>query len=502
MSQTSVQLDNAYLEQIAVPVAAPATRPVAIPAYDRSALSAGIIHFGVGGFHRGHQAMYLDALMNDGKAMDWAICGMGVLPSDAHMRDVLKASDGLYTLIAKNPDGTRDVRVIGSIVDYVFAPDDPTAAVERLADPDIRIVSLTITEGGYNLHHVTGEFDLDTPAVKADLADPAKPGTVFGLVCAGLRLRRDRGIAPFTVMSCDNIQGNGHVAERMFNAYARALDPEFASWMKDHVPFPNSMVDRITPSTTDADRADVADRYGIVDGWPVVCEDFCQWVLEDKFAGDRPPYEDAGVQVVKDVAPYELMKLRLLNASHQGLCYFAHLAGYRAVHEAVRNPVFSRFLLRYMNEEATPTLSPLPGVDLDAYKHKLIERFSNEYVADTVARLCAESSDRIPKWLLPVVRDNLATGGKIELSAAIVASWARYAEGTDEQGEPIEIVDHLADTLNAAAIHNGDDIDVFIAQRDIFGDVVDDERFRDAYQKVLRSLHQKGSLATLQDLVG
>jgi mannitol 2-dehydrogenase len=272
--------------------------------------------------------------------------------------------------------------------------------------------------------------------------------------------------------------------------------------MKAHVPFPNSMVDRITPSTTDADRADVAATYGIEDGWPVVCEDFCQWVLQDEFSDGRPPYEDAGVQVVKDVVPYELMKLRLLNASHQGLCYFGYLAGYRAVHDVARNPLFASFLLRYMDEEATPTLSPLPGVDLEAYKHKLIDRFSNEYVADTVARLCAESSDRIPKWLMPVVRDNLATDGQIELSAAIVASWARYAEGVDEQGEPIAINDRLADALTDVALKNKDDIDSFIAQRDLFGTVVDDERFRAAYAKVLRSLHEKGSLATLQDLVG
>jgi len=486
-------LDNAHLGQVRA--------LVATPTYDRSKLTAGIIHFGVGGFHRGHQAMYLDALMNDGKATDWAICGMGVMESDAHMRDVLTASDGLYTLVAKNPDGTRDVRVIGSIIDYVYAPDDPKAAIERLADPAIRIVSLTITEGAYNFHHVTGEFDLDNAAVQADLADPTSPSTVFGLVCAGLRLRRERGITPFTVMSCDNIQGNGHVAEAMFTAYARALDPEFGAWMAAHVPFPNSMVDRITPSTTDADRADVAATYGIEDGWPVVCEDFCQWVLEDSFADGRPPYQDAGVQVVKDVAPYELMKLRLLNASHQGLCYFGHLAGYRAVHDVARNPLFARFLLKYMDEEATPTLAALPGVDLDAYKHQLIARFSNEYVADTVARLCNESSDRIPKWLMPVVRDNLISGGRIDFSAAIVASWARYAEGTDEQGAPIEICDRLADSLKAVAARNTTEIDAFISQRELFGNVVDDERFRTAYEHALRSLHEKGALATLAELV-
>jgi mannitol 2-dehydrogenase len=474
---------------------------VATPSYDRSAVTAGIIHFGVGGFHRAHQAMYLDRLMNEGKALDWGICGMGVMPSDTRMRDALKASDGLYTLVVKNPDGSRDVRVIGSIVDYMFAPDDPQAAVEQLADPAIRIVSLTVTEGGYNVHPVTGEFDLANPQVQADLANPRRPQTTFGLVCAGLKLRRERGLAPFTVMSCDNIQGNGEVAERMFTAFATALDPELGAWLEANVPFPNSMVDRITPVTTDADRTDVLTEYGINDAWPVVSEDFVQWVLEDKFAAGRPAFEDAGVQLVDDVVPYELMKLRLLNASHQGLCYFGHLAGYRAVHDVVRNPLFTEFLLRYMDEEATPTLSPLPGVDLQAYKHKLIERFSNEYVADTVARLCAESSDRIPKWLMPVVRENLAAGRPVDLSAAIVASWARYAEGVDESGEPITVVDRLAEQLTAAARRNREDLDAFIANRELFGDVSDDERFRSAYRDALASLHSRGAIATLEKLV-
>jgi mannitol 2-dehydrogenase len=297
----------------------------------------------------------------------------------------------------------------GESARYIFAPDDPQAAVERLADPAIRIVSLTVTEGGYNVH-----------------------------------------------------------------------------------PVPNSMVDRITPVTTDADRADRAREDGIEDAWPVVCEDFVQWVLEDRFAAGRPPFEDAGVQLVDDVVPYELMKLRLLNASHQGLCYFGHLAGYRAVHDVVRNPLFSEFLLRYMDQEATPTLAPLPGVYLEAYKHTLIDRFSNEHAADTVARLCAERCDRIPKWLMPVVRENLAADRPVDLSATIVASWARYAEGTDENGQPINVVDRLSGQLTAVAKRNREDPDAFIANRELFGDVIDDERFRNAYRAALASLHEKG----------
>ncbi|WP_159613808.1 mannitol dehydrogenase family protein [Glutamicibacter sp. JC586] len=475
---------------------------VSTPQYDRSQITAGIVHFGVGGFHRAHQAMYLNRLMNQGKALDWGIIGMGVMESDQRMRDVLKDSNGLYTLVLKNPDGSREVDVIGSILDFHYAPDDLTAAIEQLADPAIRIVSLTVTEGGYNVNPVTGEFDLKNPAIAADLANPDSPRTTFGLISAGLKLRRERDIAPFTVMSCDNIQGNGEVAHKMFGAFASALDSEFGDWVQHNVSFPNSMVDRITPVTTDADREDVTASYGIEDAWPVVCEDFEQWALEDKFVAGRPPFEEAGVQLVDDVVPYELMKLRLLNATHQGLCYFGHLAGYRAVHDVARNQLFADFLLRYMKQEAEPTLRELPGVDLDAYQHKLIERYSNEYVADTVARLCADSSDRIPKWLMPVVRENLAANRDVTLSAAIVASWARYAEGTDESGEPITIVDRLAEEVHAAASKHSEDPLAFLRQQDLFGDVVNDERFTTPYLMTLQSLHEQGALATLAELMG
>ncbi|MGO2051918.1 mannitol dehydrogenase family protein [Glutamicibacter sp. 287] len=474
---------------------------VQVPAYDRSKVSAGIVHFGVGGFHRAHQAMYLDRLMNEGRALDWGICGMGIMPSDTRMRDTLSDSDGLYTLVVKNPDGSREVRVIGSIIDYLYAPDDTRAAIEKLADPAIRIVSLTVTEGGYNVNPVTGEFDLQNRAIAADLADPENPKTAFGLISAGLKLRRERGLAPFTVMSCDNIQGNGEVAHKMFGAFATALDAEFGAWVQANVPFPNSMVDRITPVTTDADRRDVTERYGIEDAWPVVCEDFVQWALEDKFVSGRPEFEQVGVQVVADVVPFELMKLRLLNATHQGLCYFGHLAGYRAVHDAARNELFAQFLLRYMRTEAQPTLAALPGVDLAAYQDKLIERYRNEHVADTIARLCADSSDRIPKWLMPVVRENLAADRDVRLSAAIVASWARYAEGTDEMGEPIQIVDRLAQEVSAAAAKHSEDPLAFLRQRDLFGDVINDERFTKPYLETLASLHSQGAIATLERIM-
>jgi mannitol 2-dehydrogenase len=452
------------------------------PRYDRAQCTAGIVHFGVGGFHRAHQAMYLDRLMNDGKALDWAICGVGVMPGDRRMRDALDAQDGLYTLVVKAPDGTMTPTVIGSIREYLFAPDDPAAVVRKLADEATRIVSLTVTEGGY-LFSATGD------------------NSMFGRITQALARRRQHGTPPFTIMSCDNIQANGDAARRAFVGYARLRDPGLADWIAEHVRFPNSMVDRITPVTTEQDIAEVGERFGIDDRWPVVCEPFTQWVLEDSFTLGRPPLEDAGVQLAADVHPYELMKLRLLNAGHQALCYFGYLAGYRLVHEVCQDELFAAFVLAYMEREATATLDPVPGIDLDAYRHQLIERFSNPAVRDTVARLCADTSDRIPKWLLPVIRQNLAAGREIHRSAAVVASWARYAEGVDEQGRPIEVVDRLRETLMANARRQRTDPLAFVAEREVFGDLVDDDRFVSAYRAALTSLQKDGVRATLRRLV-
>jgi mannitol 2-dehydrogenase len=483
-------LNQANLGSLSIPV----------PSYDRSQVTVGIVHFGVGGFHRAHQAMYVDQLMEQGKALDWGICGVGVMSFDLKMKEAMHAQDCLYTLVEKAPDGSWEPRVIGSIVQYLYAPDDPEAVIEKMADPATRIVSLTVTEGGYNFHPVTGEFDDTNPAVKADLAPGAVPATTFGLITEALVRRRSRGIEPFTVMSCDNIQGNGHMAQEVFTAFARLRDPELGEWVAGNVQFPNSMVDRITPVTTDEDRAQISERFGVEDAWPVVCEPFTQWALEDKFSLGRPPFEDVGVQVVPDVVPYELMKLRLLNASHQALCYFGYLAGYRLVHEVAQDQLFANFLLDYMNREATPTLAPVPGVDLDAYKLQLIERFSNAGVRDTVARLCARSSERIPTWLVPVIRENLAAGRDVTLSAAVVASWARYAEGVDEQGESIEIVDELADTVQRLAAQQRDDPLAFVKNRELFGDLAGEPDFTEPYLNALNSLHTKGSRSTLEAL--
>ncbi len=476
---------------------------VAVPSYDRTAITPGIVHFGVGGFHRAHQAMYLDALMNDGKALDWGIVGVGVLPQDRRMYDVLSAQDHLYTLVIKHPDGMLEPRVIGSIVDYLFAPDDPEAVLDRMVDPATRIVSLTITEGGYHVNQVTGELDTSDAGLAADLEPGATPGSAFGFVIEALARRRAAGIPPFTVMSCDNIPGNGHVARKMLAAFARLKDPDvgFALWRtrsgfrtawwtgsRRSPPMPIARRSRSISGSRTAGRWCVSrSPSGCSRTTSVAC-------------GRRT--EEVGVQIVDDVEPYELMKLRLLNASHQALCYLGYLSGYRYAHEVCQDKLFIDFLLGYMTDEGTPTLPPVPGVDLDRYRHQLIERFANPEVKDTLARLCAESSDRIPKWLVPVIREQLAAGREIKRSALVVASWARYAEGVDERGEPIEVVDRLRDKLVERAQHNREDPLVFISDPDLFGDLASDSRFVEQYTAALRSLHEIGARATLEVALG
>lgn len=473
---------------------------VAGPAYDRSKVTAGIAHIGVGGFHRAHQAMYVDASMNAGADLDWGIIGVGTMPGDARMRDALAGQDHLYTMVVKHADGTLEPRVIGSIIGFVHGPDDPEAVLDVLASKDIRIVSLTVTEGGYHVNQVTGEFDASDAGIQHDLSEPGSPVTAFGYVVEGLRRRRAAGVPPYTVLSCDNLPGNGDVAHRMIGAFAGLQDPELADWIDANVSFPNDMVDRITPVTTSDDIAALRDGFGLADAWPVVCEPYTQWVVEDHFTLGRPALETVGVQLVDDVVPYELMKLRLLNASHQALCYLGYLAGYRYAHEVCADPLFADFLLGYMEHEGTPTLPPVPGVDLAAYRHQLIERFANPEVRDTLARLCAESSDRIPKWLVPVIQHNLANDGDVERSALVVASWARYAEGVDEQGEPIEVIDRQRDALMAAAARQGDDPLAFLRNPDLFADLADQPGFTASYLAALESLHAHGARATVEVL--
>jgi mannitol 2-dehydrogenase len=475
---------------------------VPVPEYDRSVVHAGIVHFGVGAFHRSHQAMFIDRLLQAGTGKDWGICGVGVLPSDSVMRDVMAAQDNLYTLVLKHPDGSLEPRIIGSIVDYLFAPDDPAAVIAKLADPATRIVSLTVTEGGYSVNDATGEFDASAASIQADLVDGAVPATVFGLITEALRIRRAAGTAPFTVMSCDNIQGNGHVARVALTSFASLKDAELGEWIASNVSFPNSMVDRITPATTDQDRADVQANFDVTDEWPVVSESFEQWVLEDDFTLGRPPYETVGVQIVEDVEPYELMKLRLLNAAHQAMSYLGVLAGFTYVHDVCQDPDFSAFLLGYMTDEATPTLKPVPGIDLDAYRKQLLTRFSSAAVRDTLARQVVDGSDRIPKFLLPVIAAQLQSGGQISHSALVLAGWARFLEGLTDTGAPIEITDKRLTELQDAVVRDAVEPGAFLQLASVFGDLGQNERLVSEYVTARARLGADGAAVAVARIAG
>jgi mannitol 2-dehydrogenase len=473
---------------------------IARPSYDRAAVTVGIVHFGVGGFHRSHEAMYTDQLMNRGRGLDWAICGVGLMPADKAMHDVLASQDWLYTLVIRHPTGDLEPRVIGSLVDHLYAPDDPERVLEVLAEPSTRIVSLTVTEGGYNIDPVTHSFDADNPAIQADLVPGHPPSTMFAYVVEALGRRRALGLEPFSVVSCDNVQSNGHIAHASITAFAALSDPDLAEWIGQTVAFPNSMVDRITPTTTPEDAAELAREFGVEDGWPVICEPFTQWALEDLFSSGRPDWEEAGVQLTSDVEPYERMKLRLLNAGHQAIAYSGYLSGYVYAHEAASDPVFVEYLLGYMNDEARPTLGLVPGIDLDDYVQTLIARFASPGIKDTLARLCAFSSDRIPKFVLPVIQANLASGREVMRATAIVASWARYAEGTDEHGRAIEVQDALRDDLMSRAQKQHDDPLAFVRNQQLFGDLADNPRFAGAYAHCLELFQTVGARRALEQV--
>jgi mannitol 2-dehydrogenase len=482
-----------------------AARGVPVPTYDRAAVRAGIVHLGVGAFHRVHQALYTDRLLQDG-ATEWGICGVGVLPQDERMAKVLRGQDHLYTVVVKGdpeaggPESGVSAQVVGSLVDYLLAPEDPEAVIARIAHPDTRIVSMTITEGGYSVNEATGAFD-PTPEVLADLESGATPSTAFGLVVAGLARRREQGTGPLTVLSCDNLPGNGDLAKLSFCAFADRVDPELAAWMRTEVGWPNTMVDRIAPVTTDADRTLLADTVGIRDGWPAVCEPFTMWVVQDAFVAGRPSWEDVGATFVEDVRPYELMKLGLLNSSHQALAYFGHLLGHVYADQAATDPDIAELVRRYL-AEATPAIPTDPEMDLPAFRDALLPRFSNAAIGDTTARLGAFSSDRIPQWLVPVIRENLAAGRPVRYAAAIVASWARYAEGTDEQGNPIDAVDRRWDERHAAALAQADDPLAFVRESTMFGDLAQRPEFTEPYLEALTALRTSGARACLRQLLG
>lgn len=423
---------------------------VAVPTYLDDDIRVGIVHFGVGNFHRAHQASYLDRLLGVGLARDFAICGVGLFERDARMREAIVGQDGLYTLVLRHPNGSNDYSLIGSIRRFLYAPDEPEAVFEQLVSPDVRIVTLTITEGGYVCDPINGRAAEDDPLVVAEIGGGLEhPRTSFGWIVTALRERRRRGIPPFTVLSCDNIQGNGRVAKLSVEAVARLVDPDLADWIVDNVEFPSTMVDRITPATSQHDVDAVAAALGVRDDWPVGCEPFTQWIVEDRFSAGRPPLELAGVTFVEDIDAYEALKLRLLNGTHQAVAYIGQLAGYQLVHDACADQRISRFLHGYMELEAAPTVGVPDGFDLAAYMSEIFERFSNPQIRDRLDRLSVDASNRVPKFVLPVITDRLTAGHSAAWGAALIATWREYCRAAGN--EKFTLDDAMAAELILAA---------------------------------------------------
>jgi mannitol 2-dehydrogenase len=475
---------------------------VQLPGYNLSDTRQGIAHIGVGGFHRAHQAYYTDALMNTGEALDWAICGVGLRAEDRRARDDLKEQDYLFTLFELGDSDDTEVRVIGAIRDMLLAEDGAQTLIDKLADPQIRIVSLTITEGGYCIDDSNGEFMAHLPQIQHDLAHPDAPKTVFGFLCAALEKRRAAGVPAFTVMSCDNLPHNGAVTRKALLAFATLRNSNLCSWIDANVSFPNAMVDRITPMTSTAHRLQLADKHGVDDAWPVVCEPFVQWVLEDKFVNGRPAWEKVGVQFTDDVSPYEEMKIKLLNGSHLALTYLGFLKGYRFVHETMNDPLFVRYMRAYMDLDVTPQLAPVPGIDLTDYKNTLVARFSNQAIADQLERVCSDGSSKFPKFTIPTINRLIADGQETKRAALVVAAWALYLKGVDENGDTYSIPDPRAAFFQALVADDALITQRLLAVEEIFGTVIPrSAEFVAAFEWCCNSLRGEGVTRTLQRIL-
>ena len=471
--------------------------------YNRDNTTSGILHIGVGNFHRAHEEFYTDALLKlDPSQKEWAITGAMLLPSDERLYKALKNQDGVYTLTVCGRDGKDEAYEIGSLKEVIWAQKEPEKVTAKIADPSTKIVSLTITEGGYNIDKVSGEFDLANEAVKKDLANPASPETVFGYVAEGLRQRRDAGAGKVTILTCDNLQHNGNTARKAFMTFFEAQDPALAKWAEENVTFPNSMVDRITPATTPADIERLNIKNGTEDKAPVYCEDFIQWVVEDNFANGRPKWEEVGVEFTDDVAPYENMKLSLLNASHTLLSYPSFLSGYRKVDEAMKDSRIRKFVKDFMDIDITPYV-PAPGnTDLDEYKQTLIERFSNSSVSDQVARLCFDGLSKFPVYIIPNLAKMVKDNKDMTRVAYLFAAYYDYLKyHTDDKGEKFEVAEPWMDATVEKALASDNPLDFLDIPAFAGAGLKDSKAFTDLYLKFVKEIKEKGAMTTLETII-
>jgi mannitol 2-dehydrogenase len=426
-----VPLRNATLAQL--------DTSIVRPSYTRAQLMPRLVHIGAGAFNRSHLAVYLDDLLAMAREPRWGEVAVGLLPADQEVHDGLASQDYLYSLMEME-SGNERLRVVGSLVEHLYAPDQTQTVLARMAAAECAIISLTVTEGGYFIEDATGRFLSESVDVRHDLEHPEVPVTWLGYVAEAAERRRTLGRGPFTVLSCDNLQGNGAIAHRALMMFAELRGGGLPQWIEQNVTFPCGMVDRITPRTTAENRALILERFGVVDKAPVVCEPFRQWVLTDDFAAGRPAFEHVGAEMTSDVAPYEKMKMRVLNGGHSTLGYFADLLGIGLIHEAVTDAQLRRLLVAYI-EEVKPVVPRLPGIDLDQYAATVVHRFSNTAIRDQVSRICSEGSVKIAKFLVPPLADLLRTGCLPRILPLVIAGWLHYQRGVDEQGRAMIMAD-------------------------------------------------------------
>ncbi len=461
--------------------------------YNRSEVKSGILHFGVGNFHRAHLESYTNSLINMGGSNEWGICGAMLMPQDETLYNKLKKQDGIYSLTVCGRDGVNEVEMIGSLVELLWSGDDVEAIIAKIADKDIRIITMTITEGGYNLA---------TDAVKHDLENPHTPKSVFGIIAEGLRRRIEAGNGAVTILSCDNLQHNGDTCGRIFTQFFAQQDNALAEWVKQNVTFPNSMVDRITPATTEADVIRINLELDEYDAAPVYCEDYIQWVVEDNFIAGRPQWESVGVEFTDDVAPFENMKLSLLNASHTLLSYPSLLSGYRKVDEAMKDLRIVKFVRDFMNIDVTPYVPAPQNTNLEEYKKILIERFANSAVSDQIARLCGDGASKFPVYVMPIVKNMVANGVNMERIAYLIAAYRHYLKyQIDDKAATFEIFEPAITADDLAKIANDDAVTFLAASPFAMVDLVEYPKFVDLYLDMVNKIKEHGAMAILESVI-
>ena len=463
--------------------------------YSQDELSAGIIHIGVGNFHRSHQAYLLDALFNKRKDLDFGIVGAGLREYDTFMRDDLLKQDCLTTVVQRD-SATTSTRVLQSMIDFIKV--DNNLLVESLVDEKIKIVSLTITEGGYYIDSY-GDFNIQDPEIQADIQNPESPNTAFGILLKALKIRKEKGITPFTLLSCDNIAHNGDVLRNIMIKLSAQIDKSLCEYIKNNVTCPNSMVDRITPTATKEDIAFIQSEYGYIDNRPVFCEPFIQWIIEDNFCNGRPALEEVGVMFVEDIEPYELMKIRMLNGSHAAISSLSALLEIEYVHGALEDKTVKTFLDNIINKEVIPVLKDIVDVDLEEYYNTVLKRFANPYIKDTITRICFDNSNKQPKFIVDSIKDGIKNGLNVDGLILACALWCRYSIGISENNNELDINDNRKDKLKDLALKAKDNPKVFIKMEDIYGTLSQNEYFTNTFASLLNSIWKNGVLNTVKN---